>query len=166
MARKHEKFEYNYGWRTAPEQWSFFLNGKYLPLNSDTRNTLACMCLNGNVKGAEDKLKRYLRKIEKKDTYWYSICFFKEGSKDEFYYTKELLYRQGKLQDALHCYKTWKHYIQKKNCMLDVGYEVTEGEFKPFEDSKVEKRAVVKKVDLNHPGRVRLKEGWSPWTEV
>lgn len=57
MARKHEKFSYNYGWRTAPEQWNFFYNGKRINLDSNTRNTLACMCLSGKVKEAEEILR-------------------------------------------------------------------------------------------------------------
>ena len=60
MARKHENFNYNYGWKTAPEQWSFYYNGKYIPLEHETRNRLACMCLSGKVKEAEDELKRLL----------------------------------------------------------------------------------------------------------
>ena len=41
MARRHENFNYDYGWRTAPEQWRFYLNGKYIPLDTQKQSDLA-----------------------------------------------------------------------------------------------------------------------------
>lgn len=146
--RKHEKFSYDYGWRTAPEQWRFYLNGKYIPLDSNTNNRLACMCLSGNVREAEDELKRILRAEEKKPRIiGKCICFFKKGS-DEFYYTQQLRYNPDDLQDALRCYKEWKKYIQSKNCVLETGYVVTEGEFSPYGKSEIKKSVVTSVVDL------------------
>ena len=148
MARKHENFNYDYGWRTAPEQWRFYLNGKYIPLDTQTQSNLACMCLSGKVKEAEDELKRILRKDEKKPrVVGKCICFFKKDS-DEFYYTQQLRYNPSDIQDALRCYKEWKRYIKDKNCILETGYELSEGEFNPFGENKAEHRTVTSVVDL------------------
>ena len=49
MARKHENFSYNYGWKTAPEQWNFFFNEKRIDMDTDTRNNLACLCIYGII---------------------------------------------------------------------------------------------------------------------
>ena len=65
MARKHDKFSYSYGWRTAPEQWSFYWNGKLIQLDSDTRSQVALLMLSGKETEAEAILKRLLRKQEK-----------------------------------------------------------------------------------------------------
>lgn len=148
MARKHENFNYDYGWRTAPEQWSFYLNEKYIPLDHEKRNSLACMCLSGKTKEAEDELKRLLRAEEKKPrVVGKCICFFKKDS-DEFYYTQQLRYNPNDIHDALRCYKEWKRYIKSKDCILENGYEVTEGNFNPFGDNKTETRTVTSVVDL------------------
>lgn len=149
MARKHENFTYNYGWRTAPEQWRFYLNEKYIPLDNNTRSKLACMCLSGRVKETEDELKRILRKEEKQPRIvGKCICFFKKDS-DEFYYTQQLRYNPNDIKDALRCYKEWKRYIQEKNCILETGYELSEGEFNPFGENKSKSRTVTSVVDLN-----------------
>ena len=148
MARKHENFTYNYGWRTAPEQWRFYLNGKYIPLDNNTRSKLACMCLSGKVKEAEDELKRILRKEKKQPRILGKcICFFKKDS-NEFYYTQQLRYDPNNIKDALRCYKEWKKYIQEKGCILETGYELSEGEFNPFGENKAEHRIVTSVVDL------------------
>lgn len=65
MARKHEKFSYNYGWRTAPEQWNFYWNNKLIQLDHNTRSEVALLMLSGKETEAEAILKRLLRKQEK-----------------------------------------------------------------------------------------------------
>lgn len=148
MARKHENFNYDYGFRTAPEQWRFYLNGRYIPLDTQKQIDLACMCLAGNVKEAEDELKRILRKDEKKPrVVGKCICFFKKDS-DEFYYTQQLRYNPNDIQDALRCYKEWKRYIKDKHCVLETGYKLSEGEFNPFGENKAKSRTVTSVVDL------------------
>ena len=109
MARKHEKFSYNYRWRTAPEQWNFFYNGKRIDLDTDTRNNLACLCISGKIKEAEDMLKRMLRKEEKQDRVQKHCIAFFEVDSDRFYYTQDLAYDKNDLHDALRCYKEWKN---------------------------------------------------------
>ena len=120
MARKHEKFSYNYGWKTAPEQWNFFYNGKRINLDDNTRNTLACMCISGKVKEAEkqDRVQKHC------------IAFFEVNS-DRFYYTQNLAYNKNDLQDALRCYKEWKQYILSKGCELETEFKTISGYITP-----------------------------------
>ncbi len=110
MARKHENFTYNYGWRTAPEQWSFYLNGKRIRLDHENRNKLACMCLLGKVKEAEDELKRLLRKEEKQQHDFVTFGFYGKNSK-EFYFTEQLQAHRTDQAEKLRIYKEWKRYI-------------------------------------------------------
>lgn len=156
MARKHEKFSWS-GYRYAPESFYFSLNGKAICLPHDTRTSLAYLIIAGKEKEAEDELKRILRKDEKKpQIVGNCIIFFKEDS-NEFYYTKDLQYQTGDLQEALRCYKEWKHYILDRNCMLETGYTVEEGDFKPFGNNIPKRKAIISKVDLTRVGFVRFK---------
>lgn len=75
MARRHEKFSYTYGWRTAPESYQFYLNGKLINLGCNTRNKLGYMCACGDIKKAEKELKRLLRKEEKRSSICEMYCF-------------------------------------------------------------------------------------------
>lgn len=148
MARKHENFTYNYGWKTAPEQWRFYLNKKEIHLDYNTRTNLANMCLTGRIKDAEDELKRMLRKEEKNPLIvGKCICFFKKDS-DEFYYTQQLLYNPQNIHEALKAYKEWKRYIKEKDCVLETEYTITEGEFSPFRKNNTKTRIIENKVDL------------------
>lgn len=47
MARNHDKFSYNYGWRTAPEQWSFYWNNKLIQLDYSTHSEVALLMISG-----------------------------------------------------------------------------------------------------------------------
>ena len=131
MARKHEKFSYNYRWRTALEQWNFFYNGKRIDLDTDTRNNLACLCISGKIKEAEDMLKRMLRKEEKQDRVQKHCIAFFEVDSDRFYYTQDLAYDKNDLQDALRCYKEWKQYILSKGCELKTEFKTISGYITP-----------------------------------
>ena len=131
MARKHENFSYNYGWKTAPEQWNFFFNEKRIDLDTDTKNNLACLCISGKIKEAEDMLKRMLRKEEKQDRVQKHCIAFFEVDSDRFYYTQDLAYDKNDLQDALRCYKEWKQYILAKGCELETEFKTVSGYVTP-----------------------------------
>ena len=147
MARKHENFRWG-GYKYAPESVGFSLNGKRLNLPEEVRSRIAYLAICEKNKEAEDELKRILRKDEKKPRIvGKCICFFKKDS-DEFYYTQQLRYNPSDIQDALRCYKEWKRYIKDKNCILETGYELSEGEFNPFGENKAEHRTVTSVVDL------------------
>lgn len=154
MARKHEKFSYNYGWRTAPEQWSFFWNNKLIQIDDDTRSTIVCLMLAGKETEAEAILKRMLRKQEKEESY---ICigFFGKNSRI-FYFTRQLKCKRNNLQGKLYAYKEWKRYIQSKDGYLST-YTVTSGYLTP--DGKMVKGKMEErhnKVDLDRPVIIRL----------
>lgn len=96
MARKHDKFSYNYGWRTAPEQWNFYWNNKLIRLDHNTRSGVALLMLSGKETEAEAILKRLLRKQEKEDRY---ICigFFCVNS-NQYYFTQALKCSRNDMQ--------------------------------------------------------------------
>jgi hypothetical protein len=154
MARKHDKFTYSYGWRTAPEQWNFFWNDKLIRLNNDTRSTVASLMLSGKKTEAEAILKRELRKQEKEESY---ICigFFGKNSK-QFYFTQQLRCRRDNLKEKLYAYKEWKHYIEMRGSDLALstvtsGYMQADGK---MSDGKAEKSKNI--VDLNRPCIIKL----------
>lgn len=139
MARRHENFAYDYGWRTAPEQWNFYLNGKRIRLDHQTRNNLACMCLSGKVKEAEDELKRLFRKEERKPDDYITFGFYGKDS-IEFYYTRQLQAHRTDLAEKLRIYKEWKRYI-KEDCngrlqpfTVTTGYITPDGASKATEE--------------------------------
>ena len=109
MARKHDKFSYNYGWSTAPEQWSFYWNNKLIQLDYSTHSEVALLMISGKKTEAEAMLKRLLRKQEKEDSY---ICigFFGVNS-NQYYFTQTLKCSRNDMQGKLYSYKEWKHYI-------------------------------------------------------
>ena len=153
MSRKHENFNYDYGWRLAPEQWSFYYNGKYIPLDNNTRNTLACMCLSGKVKEAEDELKRLLRKEEKKQHDIVTFGFYGKDS-TEFYYTKQLTAHRSNLSEKLRIYKEWKrHIIEDCNGRLQP-FTVTTGYITPYGAEKAEEEDTSVEIDTNRRGVV------------
>ncbi len=135
MARKHEKFTYNYGWRTGPEQWNFFWNEKLIHLDKGTRSTITCLILAGKETEAEAILKRMLRKQEKEESY---ICIgFYGVNSTRYYFTQQLKCKVNDLQGKLHSYKEWKHYIQSKDCYL-LTHTVTSGYLIPNEKCRKE----------------------------
>lgn len=103
----------------------------------------------GKNKEVSDKLKRWLRKKEKEPRIaGKSICFFDKDS-DEYYYTRDLMYKPYNIEDALYCYKRWKNYILSKNGMVNAGYQVTEGEVVPGGSNKTGSHTVERKVDFS-----------------
>lgn len=154
MSRKHDKFSYNYGWKTAPEQWNFYWNDKLINLDSDIRSQVACLMLSGKETEAEAILKRLLRKQEKEESY---ICIGFSGVKsDQYYFTQQLKCRRNNLQGKLYAYKEWKHYIQSKDCDLST-HIVTSGYLTPdgkMTEGKTEETHNM--VDLKRPVIIRL----------
>ena len=148
MARKHENFRWC-GYKYAPESVEFFLNGNRINLPKTDRSRIGYLVICGKNKEVEDELKRILRREEKKSrVVGKCICFFKKDS-DEFYYTQQLRYNPNDIKDALRCYKEWKRYIMDKNCILETGYELTEGEFNPFGENKAKTKVITSVVDLS-----------------
>ena len=138
-----------HGYRYASESFYFSYCGKPLYLPFKKRSEIGYLVICGKKKEAEDELKRYVRKQQKASRIaGKCIAFFRENS-NEFYFTKDLMYTPGNLQEALYCYKEWKHYIAKKDGMLDVGYELTQGEFSPLGENVAVKQKICRKVDLN-----------------
>lgn len=145
--RKHENFHWG-GYKYSPESVRFSLNGKCINFSEEVRSRLAYLAVCGENEKLLIELKRALRAEEKKPrVVGKCICFFKKDS-NEFYYTQQLRYNPDDLYDALRCYKEWKRYIQSKNCMLETGYEVTEGEFNPYGESKAKRKTITSIVDL------------------
>lgn len=145
-----------YGYKYSPSSVRFFLNGKSLRLPEEIKNRCAYLAVCGKYKEAEDELKRFVRKKRRTQTAKKTIAFFEEGSDTKFYYTKELLYNPGDLQEELMCYKKWKKYIQDRNCILDVGYEITEGEINLFGENKSNRKLSGVKIDLTRFTTVKI----------
>lgn len=155
MARKHENFRWG-GYKYAPESVGFSLNGKRIILPEEVRSRIAYLAVCGRNKEVEDELKRVLRKEEKQPrVVGKCICFFKKDS-NEFYYTQQLRYNPDDIQDALRCYKEWKRYIKEKDCILETGYELTEGEFNPFGTNTKTTKTVTSVVDLNRCRSIKV----------
>ena len=157
MSRKHENFTYNYGWKTAPEQWHFYLNNKLIQLDNSTRNELACMCISGKVKEAEDQLKRILRKEEKQNVIKRKCIAFYGKNSRQFYYTKQLAFIPGDRERALYSFKEWKRYIKKQNMQLET-IEVTSGYITPYGVTKGKREDVKHIIDLNRKCMVNIFE--------
>lgn len=154
MARKHDKFSYSYGWRTAPEQWKFYWNDKLIHLDRETRSSVSNLMLQGKETEAEAILKRELRKQEKEEAY---ICigFFGKNSK-QLYLTQDLRCTRNDLQGKLHAYKEWRHYIEMRDCDLALntvtsGYLQADGK---MSEGKTEESKDI--VDLKRPCIIRL----------
>ena len=154
MSRKHDKFTYSYGWKTAPEQWYFQWNNKPINLDYSTRTSIANLMIQGRKTEAMDILKRLLRKQEKETGY---ICIGFMGEKNnQFYFTQQLKCKSDNLMDKLYAYKEWKRYILSKNCTVSM-YNQTQGYLKPdgsFEKYKEEE--ILEKIDINRPCTIRL----------
>lgn len=128
----------------------FRLMENILIFSENVRSRLAYLAICGKNEELLIELKRALRAEEKKSLIvGKCICFFKKNS-DEFYYTHQLRYNPDDLQDALKCYKEWKRYILSKNCILETGFTITEGTFKPFENgnNKPKVKMIENHVDL------------------
>lgn len=155
MSRKHENFSYFYGCRTAPEQWYFYYNGNYIPLNDEIRNRLAILCISGKRKEAEDELKRLLRK-EEKETYDYVTYGFYGKNSNNFYFSRQLKAHDNNINEKLSVYKEFKKYIEERDGYLHP-FIITTGHITPNgnEKLKVDKGILI---DLDRKIRIRLTE--------
>ena len=154
MARKHDRFSYSYGWRTAPEQWHFGWNGKPIRLDNETRSFIANLMIAGNNEAAEAVLKRMLRKQEREDSYYVTIGFHGEGN-NQFYFTKQLFCKVNNLQEKLQIYKEWKRYILSKDCILST-HTVTSGYVTPDGVTAGKEEEIQERVDISRPVTIRL----------
>ena len=155
MARKHEKFSWS-GYKYAPESISFSVYGKPLKLPEDVRSHLAYLACCGNNEEVRIGLKRILRAEEKRSNVVKKcICFFKVNS-NEYYYCRSFAYDPSNRQEALRCYKEWKHYIESNNCILETEFTVEEGKFNPFSNNKSKKRVIKNRVDLTRYRTINL----------
>lgn len=145
-----------HGYKYSPSSVQFFLNGKPLRLPEEIKNRCAYLAVCGKHKEVEDELKRFVRRERRTQITKKAIAFFEEGSDTKFYYTKELLYNPGDLQEELMCYKKWKKYIQDRNCILDVGYEITEGEINLFGKNRLNRKFSGVKIDLTRCTTVKI----------
>ena len=154
MARKHEKFSCSYGWRTAPEQWRFYWNGKPINLETSIQSNVACLMLAGKEIEAEAILKRLLRKQEKEPEY---ICIgFWDKAKKRYYFTQQLKCRSDDFQAKLYAYKEWKGYIKERNCTLSTititsGYLMSDG--KMSNETQVNRN---EEIDIKNPVIIHL----------
>ena len=154
MARKHERFTYSYGWKTAPEQWHFGWNGKPIQLDASTRSQVAMLMIAGKETEAEAILKRLLRKQEKEDSF-VCIGFYTEDGKD-YYFTQDLKCRRDNLQDKLYAFKEWKRYIEARDCSLST-HTVTTGYLAPDGRMTEGKEEIPQnRIDLKKPCIIRL----------
>lgn len=151
--RKHDKFTYTYGWKTAPEQWNFYHNGKLIELDHDIRNNLACLCLAGKVTEAENELKRIIRKRQTENNKYATIGFYGAEHNKEYYFTKQLLARKNNLHDMLQVYKDWKNYLLNLNCQLPA---VTVGKLDGM-GRTIEKHTEYNTIDINRGLIVNVK---------
>lgn len=132
MARKHEKFSFTYGWKTAPESYKFYLNGKIINLDFNTCNRLGYMCCCGKVKEAENELKRFLRKEEKRSAICGKCIAFYELDGNKYFYSRDCVYKSGNLAEALRMYKEWKRYIQERDNKIAAPVRITTGFITPY----------------------------------
>jgi len=154
MSRRHEKFTYSYGIRTAPEQWHFGWNGKPIRLDSETRSEVAALMLAGEEEKAAAVLKRLLRKQEKEESY---ICIgFWSSDGREYYFTQDLRCKRNDLKEKLYSYKEWKRYIKERSCRLST-HSVQTGYLAP--DGKMtgeQEEYLGEEISLKRPCIVRL----------
>lgn len=154
--RPHDIFTFHYGWRTAPEQWRFYWNGKPLQLENDVRSTVACLILSGKKKEAEDILKRLLRKQEKDTGYALTYGFYGEDTQEVFYAPFLNCRHNASLSERLVIYKRWKEFIRYKGCFLE-HYQVVSGHMQDSgKMSEGKREQVMVKIDLKRPCRIRL----------
>lgn len=130
ITRKHEKFSYWYGCRTAPESYQFYFNGRLLELDSATKYDLGLLCLAKGGKAVEDELKRMLRKEEKQNIiHRLAIAFFVKNT-NKFCYSERYSFNPDNVKEKLLCYKEFKQYIVDNDYKLrDQARTVESGEF-------------------------------------
>ena len=96
------------GYKYAPELCNIFVNGKlYAKRGTQAAHDIAYMLITGKEKEATDKVKRQIRQEYKKPKY-ITIGFYKEGSKKDYFFTRQLYANKDNLNDKLFIYKEFK----------------------------------------------------------
>ena len=149
MARRHEKFSYTYGWRTAPESYQFYLNGKLINLGCNTRNKLGYMCACGDIKKAEKELKRLLRKEEKRSSICGKCIAFYVLNGQKYVYSQAFLYNPHNRNEALLTYKQMKHYIEEHDNKISSSVRTTSGFVTPYGAAKCDEVTEEYDIDLS-----------------
>lgn len=149
MARKHERFSYTHGWKTAPESYKFYLNGEIINLDYDIRIKLGYMCACGKFKEAEKELKRLLRKEEKRSGICGKCVAFYVLNGRKYFYSESFLYNPYNRDEAILMYKEWKHYIQAHGNKIAEPVRTTSAFLTPYGVEKAEDRTEEYTVDLS-----------------
>ncbi len=132
MARKHENFSFTHGWRTAPESYKFYLNGKPINLGDNIRNKLGYMCCCGDIEGAEDELKRLLRKEEKHSDICGKCVAFYVLNEKKYVYSQLFLYTPYNRDEVISMHKQWKQYIKENDNKIATSVRITSGIVTPY----------------------------------
>lgn len=151
---KKDSFTYNYGWRTAPESYRFYLNGKRIDLSSATELDLGYKVICGKVKEAEDELKRIIRKERKKENL-VTFGFMEKDSNIHYLYpcASWLLCEQYNIAKKIEAYKTIKSDWIKKGCKELAATTATLGKGFKVEET-VENYTYI---DINRPKKVYVR---------
>lgn len=149
MARKHEKFSFTHGWKTAPESYKFYLNGNIINLEYNIRNKLGYMCACGDIKKAEDELKRLLRKEEKRSGICGKCVAFYVLDGKKYVYSQAFLYNPYNRDEALSMYKQWKQYIKENDNKIATSVRITSGFVTPYGVTKGEDKTEEYTIDLS-----------------
>ncbi len=143
------------GYKYAPELCNIFVNGKlYAKRGTQTAHDIAYMLITGKEKEAADTIKRQIRQEYKKPKY-ITIGFYKEGSKSDYIFTRQLYANKDNLNDKLFIYKEFKHFLQDQNATIQT-HEVTTGNFIPGEKAPATTTIIQEKADLKRPVIINL----------
>lgn len=153
-------FSYAHGWRTAPETYKFFYNGKRLNLSLEDEREFGYKIICGKTKEVEDELKRRVRKQQKRgNVAGWCICSCVESS-TVYYFTQDLMFSDRyNIKEKLGVYKEWKRYVISRNYTLQQsrirqtsGYIMSNGE----QIGKENEIANDEKVSSSHYGLVKI----------
>lgn len=151
---KHKLIIGYQGYKYSPESFIFSVNGNRFNLSDNLRSTCAMAIISGNEKKAEDIIKREYRQTLKKTKY-ITIGFYKEGSKKDYFFTRQLYADKSSLSDKLRIYKEFKSYVLKQDCILNT-VEVATGHFKPGVTDTPDIEVIKEKADINRPVVIKL----------
>lgn len=153
---KHDiKVTYN-GYKYAPELCNVFVNGKlYAQRGTQEAHDIAYLLIIGKEKEAADKIKRQMRAAYKKPQY-ITIGFYKEGSKRDYLFTRQLYANRDNLREKLFIYKEFKHFLEDQNALAQT-HEVKTGDFIPGKPTPAATTEIIQeKADLKRPVIIKL----------
>lgn len=123
-----ENFTYSCGWKTAPETYRFYHNGRRLNLPPDIERKLGYQIICGDFKAVEDELKRQIRKQRKRGTVaGWCVGYCVKGSATQYYFSQQLMFDRNNIKDALRNYKEWKRFVAANNLRLKSQISMTTG---------------------------------------